>query len=425
MTTWRLNVSYTMIEDYTSPNQSPRSFFGWSGNPDGIVWHWWNRPELAGSFESTVNFFCSSSAGTSAHFVVSDKRVACIVSPSEAAWHSGNTEGNGRTIGVEIDPRLPGDTLETCAELAADLERQFGSLTQYGHKDWTQTECPGVVYDKIPWLIDRTNEILGQGGGAASSPSGGGGSIEAAIGWFTDRAGAVTYSMDYRNGPGSYDCSSSIYYALAAAGINTSGKVGNTESMFSDLPAWGFHEVAATAAGIPAQRGDIFIWGDPGSSSGAAGHTGIFADADNIWHCNFGYNGITLNNHDYIWSANGAPSCHIFRYSGGGGAATAQKQTISKDWFDMASRQDLAEVVNDVLHQNDGFIRQCIHNVIHNEKFAREGSVNGKPVGGTTTLVTEAQYNAQNFGRLKADVLWAQKQIAELSAEVKALKEGK
>jgi hypothetical protein len=146
-------------------------------------------------------------------------------------------------------------------------------------------------------------------------------------------------------------------------------------------------------------------------------------DAEMI-HCNAGYNTINITNYDYIWRENRCPWETVYRYTGGG-SAPVHTQAISKDWFDMASRQDLAEVVNDVLHQNDGFIRQCIHNVIHNEKFAREGSVNGKPVGGTTTLVTEAQYNAQNFGRLKADVLWAQKQIAELSAEVKTLKEGK
>lgn len=247
---------------------------------------------------------------------------------------------------------------------------------------------------------------------------------EAAIGWFVDRAGAVTYSMDYRNGPSSYDCSSSVYYALAAAGINTSGEVGNTETMFSDLPAWGFQEVAATAAGIPAQRGDIFIWGAPGSSSGAAGHTGIFADADNIWHCNYGYNGITLNNHDYIWSANGSPPCHIFRYYGGG-SSPVYNQTVSKDWFDMADRQDLAEVVNDVIHQNDGFFRQKVHQVLHEERFNREGTINGKPVGGSTTIAMEAAWAAANAGGVKADVVRVQGQVEQLVAEVQALKEGK
>lgn len=240
---------------------------------------------------------------------------------------------------------------------------------------------------------------------------------EAMIQWFADRAGTTTYSMTYRDGPYSYDCSSAVYYARIAAGI-WSGGIGNTETMFYDLPASGWYEVAGDANGIPAQRGDVFIWGDPGASSGAAGHTGIFADADNIWHCNYGYNGITLNNHDYIWSANGSPPCHIFRYSGGGTSTPAHTQTVSKDWFDMASRQDLSEVVNDVIHANEGFFRQLTHKVLFDEKFDRQGTVNGEPVGGTTTFALEAMYAAQNFGRLKADVLWAQKQNAELKAQL-------
>ncbi|MBO0440974.1 hypothetical protein JZO69_11425 [Enterococcus sp. DIV0869a] len=52
----------------------------------------------------------------------------------------------------------------------------------------------------------------------------------------------------------------------------------------------------------------VFIWGDRGNSGGAAGHTGIFIDDnDNIIHCNYGFNGITVNNHDYIWEFNGQP----------------------------------------------------------------------------------------------------------------------
>ena len=248
--------------------------------------------------------------------------------------------------------------------------------------------------------------------------------LEAAIGWFVDRAGAVTYSMDYRNGPSSYDCSSSVYYSLAAAGINTSGEVGNTETMFSDLPSWGFQEVAATEAGIPTQRGDIFIWGDPGGSAGAAGHTGIFVDPDNIIHCNYGYNGITVNNHDYIWSANGSPPCHIFRYYGGG-SSPVYTQTVSKDWFDMATQQDLEVALDTVIHRNDGFFRQKVHQVLHEEKFQRQGTINGNPVGGVTTIAAEAAWATANIGGVKADVLHAQKQIDELAAEVKALKEGK
>ena len=416
-------MGYTLNETkYNSPNYTPAgavaATYGMARTIRGVTIHHWGVDGQ--SIDGISSYLCRPGGNTSAHFSLQDGLVYCLVSPEDAAWHAGSAEGNATTIGIECRPEMTDGDLRTLVEFIQWLESVYGSLNIYRHQDWSSTECPGRYAGQIDWIVNQVNA----GGGGAPPTTGGGGSMEAAIGWFEARAGQVTYSMDYRNGPSSYDCSSSVYYALAAAGINTSGKVGNTETMFSDLLAWGFYEVAATAAGIPAQRGDIFIWGDPGSSAGAAGHTGIFTDADNILHCNAGYDGITLNNHDYIWDFNRRPSCHIFRY-GGGAASTVQKTTISKDWFDMASRQDLSEVVNDVVHQNGGFIRQCIHDVIHNEKFNREGTVNGKPVGGTTTLVLEAQYNAQNFGRLKADVLWAQKQIAELTAEVKALKEGK
>lgn len=430
-------MSYTLNETkYNSPNYTPASqvaaTYGMARTITGVTIHHWGVDGQ--SIDGISSYLCRPGGNTSAHFSLQDGLVYCLVSPEDAAWHAGSAEGNATTIGIECRPEMTDGDLRTLVEFIQWLESVYGSLDIYRHQDWSSTECPGRYAGQIDWIVDQVNA-----GSTPSLPStGGGGSIEAAIGWFTDRAGAVTYSMDYRNGPGSYDCSSSIYYALAAAGINTSGKVGNTETMFSDLPAWGFQEVAATAAGIPTQRGDIFIWGDPGSSSGAAGHTGIFADADNIWHCNYGYNGITLNNHDYIWSANGSPPCHIFRYYGGG-SSPVYKQTVSKDWFDMASRQDLAEVVNDVIHANEGFFRQLTHKVLFDEKFDRQGTVNGKPLGGTTTFALETMYAAQNFGRLKADVLWAQKQneglkadvlfaqrqVAELTAEVKALKEGK
>ncbi|MFI8595863.1 peptidoglycan amidohydrolase family protein [Rothia koreensis] len=413
-------MSYTLIEDHTSPYRSPRSFFGWNGDPDGIVWHWWNWPSQAGSFESTINFFCSGSAGTSAHFIVSDKRVACIVSPSEAAWHSGSTEGNGRTIGVEIDPRLPGATLETCAELAADLERQFGSLTHYGHKDWSQTACPGDVYEKIPWLIQRTNEILGR------APAAGGGGMEAAIAWMEARAGRVTYSMDSRNGPHSYDCSSAVYYALQAAGINPVGKLGNTETMFQDLPAWGFVEVTPTGVNgdgqrvFPFQRGDIVIWGRRGASGGANGHTMIMVNDAEMTHCNAGHNTISTTDYNEIWQLNRCPWETVYRYVGGAPAHTDTKG----DWFDMATRQDLAEVVNEVLHKDEGLIRQCVHRVLHEERFNREGTVNGNPVGGTTTIALEAAWAAANIGGVKAQIAKLDQQITDLKAQIQALKGG-
>ena len=98
--------------------------------------------------------------------------------------------------------------------------------------------------------------------------------MDKAIEWFAQRQGKVSYSMINRNGPNSFDCSSSVYYSLIYAGILPQGfRIGNTETLFVDLPKFGFQRIEADANGyIPTQRGDIFIWGKQGYTSGAGGH---------------------------------------------------------------------------------------------------------------------------------------------------------
>ena len=142
--------------------------------------------------------------------------------------------------------------------------------------------------------------------------------MDKVIEWFQQRQGRVSYSMINRNGASSYDCSSSIYHALIYAGILSQGfRIGNTETMFVDLPKFGFQRIEADANGyIPTQRGDIFIWGKQGQTSGAGGHTGIYLDGDNIIHCSYGYNGIHTDNHDWLAGINGVQDLTIFRYTG-------------------------------------------------------------------------------------------------------------
>lgn len=142
--------------------------------------------------------------------------------------------------------------------------------------------------------------------------------MDKVIDWFQQRQGRVSYSMINRNGPSSYDCSSSIYHALIYAGILPQGfRIGNTETEFVDLPKFGFQRIEADINGyIPTQRGDIFIWGKQGQTSGAGGHTGIYLDSDNIIHCSYGYNGIHTDNHDWLAGINGVQDLTIFRYTG-------------------------------------------------------------------------------------------------------------
>ena len=142
--------------------------------------------------------------------------------------------------------------------------------------------------------------------------------MDKVIEWFQQRQGRVSYSMDYRNGPNSYDCSSAIYHALIYAGILPAGfRIGNTETEFVDLPKFGFQRIEADANGyIPTQRGDIFIWGKQGYTNGADGHTGIYLDNDNIIHCSYGYRGIHTDNHDDLARVNNTQYLTIFRYTG-------------------------------------------------------------------------------------------------------------
>ena len=139
--------------------------------------------------------------------------------------------------------------------------------------------------------------------------------MEQAIAWMEARRGKVTYSMDYRNGPNSYDCSSAVYYALMAGGASSAGWAVNTEYEHDWLLKNGFTLIAENSA-FNAKRGDIFILGKRGRSSGAGGHTGIFVDSNNIIHCNYARNGITVDGYLDIARASGNKYYYIYRPHG-------------------------------------------------------------------------------------------------------------
>ena len=141
--------------------------------------------------------------------------------------------------------------------------------------------------------------------------------IEKTLAWFYARKGRVSYSMENRNGPDSYDCSSSVYHALKEAGLlPASYWIGNTDTLFDALEKNGWVRLPGDANGeADTQRGDIFIWGIRGNSGGALGHTGMFVDADNIINCRY-QAGIVIDNHDWLWSASGYPPYAFYRYVG-------------------------------------------------------------------------------------------------------------
>lgn len=138
---------------------------------------------------------------------------------------------------------------------------------------------------------------------------------EKAIAWMGLKEGRVSYSMDYRNGPDSYDCSSAICSALIYAGASNPGWLLNTEYMHDWLVQNGYQLIAENADWA-SLRGDVFIWGIRGQSAGAGGHTGIFIDPDNIIHCNYARNNITIDNYNQTAAASGWMYSYVYRYSG-------------------------------------------------------------------------------------------------------------
>ncbi|HER1208757.1 TPA: glucosaminidase domain-containing protein [Streptococcus pyogenes] len=139
---------------------------------------------------------------------------------------------------------------------------------------------------------------------------------EKAIAWMGLKEGRVSYSMDYRNGPDSYDCSSSVCSALIYAGASNPGWLLNTEYMHDWLVQNGY-ELIAENEDWDSQRADIAIWGLRGQSAGAGGHVVMFIDADNIIHCNYANNNITIDNYNQTAAASGWMYSYAYRYVGG------------------------------------------------------------------------------------------------------------
>jgi Bacteriophage peptidoglycan hydrolase. len=122
-------------------------------------------------------------------------------------------------------------------------------------------------------------------------------SVENMIKWFLDREGKVTYSMERRLGPKSYDCSSAVFLSMIAGGFLPVGSMGNTETLFR-MVGTKLKEISRSEV----KRGDIFIAGTPGASHGSAGHTGIFLSNKSFIHCSYYWNGIHTDSHDSYMS---------------------------------------------------------------------------------------------------------------------------
>lgn len=136
--------------------------------------------------------------------------------------------------------------------------------------------------------------------------------IQKVIDWYYARKGKISYSMIHRDGPNSYDCSSSIYYAHRECGFPKASYPCNTETLHEWLMNNGYERIS-TNTPWNSIRGDIFIWGKRAASLGGAGHTGIFIDDKNIIHTNYSANGISITNYNDTWNYAGKPYYRVYR----------------------------------------------------------------------------------------------------------------
>jgi len=144
-------VNFTLARDCPA-------VFGFARVVVGVTVHHWGGDGQ--SFDDVLNFLKgNNSRQNSAHIVLQEDRVECIVNTDDAAWHSGNAEGNAITIGIECRPEMTEGDLKTLESLIRYLESVYGELLVYKHSDWMNTACPGRYAGKIEEIVNGINNV--------------------------------------------------------------------------------------------------------------------------------------------------------------------------------------------------------------------------------------------------------------------------
>lgn len=116
--------------------------FGTPRHIESITIHHWGT--FGQTHDGVLNFFVNQNSATSAHFVVSDGRINCLVSPADASWAAGNAYGNATSIHIECHPEATEGDYATVAWLVQWLRGVYGAnLPLIPHNYWFNTACPG------------------------------------------------------------------------------------------------------------------------------------------------------------------------------------------------------------------------------------------------------------------------------------------
>lgn len=146
--------------DFTAAGDVPATFGGIRRIIESITIHHWGV--FGQTHDGVVDFFVNRNSATSAHFVVSDGRIHCLVSPADAAWAAGNAYGNATSIHIECRPEATDGDYETVAWLVDFLRDNYGkNLPLMKHSQWFNTACPGQWnLDRIDAMAKAVDEVL-------------------------------------------------------------------------------------------------------------------------------------------------------------------------------------------------------------------------------------------------------------------------
>ena len=162
-------VSYNFIAQYDSPNH------GGFGTQIALparraVLHWWGSPSGQNP-QGIIDWLCNPASQVSAHAVVWQGNVACLVNYDEPSWANGNATANTTAITLECDPNDIDGTIPTIVDYLADLVRQRNLVEDFeltGHRDWYNTACPGEYYSRLAEIRQAVRDDLA---GITTTPS--------------------------------------------------------------------------------------------------------------------------------------------------------------------------------------------------------------------------------------------------------------
>jgi N-acetylmuramoyl-L-alanine amidase len=132
-------------------------------------------------------------------------RAASIISPDNAAFHSGNATGNARSIGLELRPEATDADYITAAAYIYYLRSIYGDVPLKKHSDWFATACPGkwdlnrldAMARGVSALVPQSNPTPAPAPAPIANTGNNGHNPDTEIHWVVERGDSLSKIADY------------------------------------------------------------------------------------------------------------------------------------------------------------------------------------------------------------------------------------